>query len=115
VVVSPRFRANTDFLAPLGLESEGFEMRGEALGTLLRAEPTGATAVPGVWVAGNAGEPMAQVVASAAAGLRAGAMVNADLVEEEALAAVTTHLADRTPPGGAAGHPGDVRGVAGHS
>jgi hypothetical protein len=41
-----------------------------------------------VWVAGNVSDMSAQVVASAAAGLRAGAMINADLVTEDARRAV---------------------------
>jgi len=94
VVVSPSFRARAEFLAPLGLEPEPFQMGGEVLGTLIPAEPTGATAVQGVWVAGNATDAMAQVVASAAAGLRAGAMINADLIEEETHAAVSAHRAE---------------------
>ena len=88
VVVSPRFEACADFLAPLGLTAEPFEAGGVLLGTAVPADPTGATAVPGVWVAGNVADPTAQVIAAAAAGLRAGAMINADLVEEETRAAV---------------------------
>ena len=83
IVVAPGFRARSEFLAPLGLEPEPVEMGGEVLGTRIASGPTGATAVSGVWVAGNVGDPMAQVVSSAAAGLRAGAVINADLVEEE--------------------------------
>jgi thioredoxin reductase len=45
--------------------------------------------VPGVWVAGNVADLMAQVVTSAAAGLTAGARINADLMEEETAAAVS--------------------------
>jgi thioredoxin reductase len=44
-------------------------------------DPTGRTSVPGVWVAGNVTDPMAQVVSSAAAGLSAGAMINFDLIQ----------------------------------
>jgi thioredoxin reductase len=50
----------------------------------------GLTEVPGVWVAGNATDPFAQVGASAAAGALAGAHMNAHLVTadtDEALAA----------------------------
>ncbi len=73
---------------------DGHDHGGEVLGTLVPSEPTGATAVSGVWVAGNVGDAMAQVVSSAAAGLRAGAMVNADLIEEETQAALSTHRAE---------------------
>jgi thioredoxin reductase len=58
------------------------------VGTHLATDPTGQTAVPGVWAAGNVVGPMAQVMAAAAAGLAAGAMINADLVAEEARRAV---------------------------
>jgi thioredoxin reductase len=87
VVVSPVFRARADYLAGLGLAATPFEMGGQVLGTVLPADPSGATAVPGVWAAGNVVDAMAQVIASAAAGLRAGAMLNADLVEEDTQAA----------------------------
>jgi thioredoxin reductase/SAM-dependent methyltransferase len=91
VVVSPVFRARAEFLGPPGLEPEPFEVGGNVLGTLIPSEPTGATAVPGVWVAGNVSDAMAQVISAAAAGLRVGAMVNADLIEEETQAAVSAH------------------------
>jgi thioredoxin reductase len=50
--------------------------------------PTGATAVPGVWVAGNLTDIQAQVITAAAAGLTAGAAINFDLVLEETRPAV---------------------------
>lgn len=43
----------------------------------------GATTVAGVWVAGNVTDPFAQVGASAAAGVMAGAHINADLIAAE--------------------------------
>jgi thioredoxin reductase len=88
VVVAPRFTARADLLAPLGLAANDQEMRGSVVGSAVAADPTGATAVPGVWVAGNVSDMSAQVVVSAAAGMRAGAMINADLVAEEARRAV---------------------------
>jgi thioredoxin reductase len=96
VVVAPRFTANADVLAFLGVEATEQEMRGHVVGTAVTADPTGATAVPGVWVAGNVSDMSAQVVVSAAAGMRAGAMINADLVLEEARLAV---VASREPAG----------------
>ena len=48
----------------------------------------GTTKVPGVWVAGNASDPSAQVGASAAAGALAGAHINADLVTADTAAAL---------------------------
>ncbi|TFV75548.1 NAD(P)/FAD-dependent oxidoreductase [Blastococcus sp. CT_GayMR19] len=88
VVVAPRFTANADVLASLGLEATEQETRGHVVGSAVTADPTGATAVPGVWVAGNVSDMSAQVVVSAAAGMRAGAMINADLVMEDARNAV---------------------------
>ncbi|WP_104107120.1 bifunctional NAD(P)/FAD-dependent oxidoreductase/class I SAM-dependent methyltransferase [Nocardioides sp. 616] len=94
VVVSPRFEANAAFLAPLGLAPEPFQLGEDVLGTRVpTTESHGATTVPGLWVAGNVTDPMAQVVASAAAGLRAGAMINADLIGEETREAVAAHRA----------------------
>jgi thioredoxin reductase (NADPH) len=89
VVVAPRFTARADVLASLGLAATDQEMRGAVVGSAVAADPTGATAVPGVWVAGNVSDLSAQVVVSAAAGMRAGAMINADLVAEDARRAVT--------------------------
>ena len=47
-----------------------------------------ATEVPGVWVAGNVADLRSQVITSAAAGLTAGATINADLISEETRLAV---------------------------
>jgi thioredoxin reductase len=59
------------------------------IGTYVPAEdPTGRSAVPGVWVAGNVTDPMGQVVTSAGAGMTAGAAINMDLIAEETAAAV---------------------------
>jgi thioredoxin reductase len=88
VVVAPRFTARAGVLAALGLAATDQEMRGAVVGSAVDADPTGATAVPGVWVAGNVSDLSAQVVVSAAAGMRAAAMINADLVAEDARGAV---------------------------
>ena len=58
------------------------------------ADPSGATSVPGVWVAGNLANIQAQVITSAA-GLTAGAAINADLAAEDAKRAA--RAAPRTP------------------
>jgi thioredoxin reductase len=55
----------------------------------------GATAVPGVWVAGNVANLMDQVMSAAAAGVRAGAAINHDLIAEETRRAVAAARADR--------------------
>jgi thioredoxin reductase len=93
LVVAPRFTARAGFLSGLGLEAEPVEMNEHVVGSSVAADPTGATAVPGVWVAGNVADMSAQVVVSAAAGMRAGAMINADLVAEEARLAVAERQA----------------------
>jgi thioredoxin reductase len=58
------------------------------MGRKIASGLAGQTEVPGVWVAGNATEPFAQVGASAAAGALAGAHMNADLVTADTDAAL---------------------------
>jgi thioredoxin reductase len=88
VVVAPRFVANAELLADLGTVPVPMEMHGAVMGTYLPADPTGRTDVAGVWVAGNAGDLSAQVIVAAAQGLKAGAMINADLIDEDTARAV---------------------------
>lgn len=70
--------AQAGLLAALGLETEEMEMSGHVIGTRVPADPTGATSVPGVWVAGNVTTLNEQVIGAAAAGVRAAAAINAD-------------------------------------
>lgn len=86
LVVAPRFVANAEPLPSLGLEATENDF-----GSAVAAEPTGRTSVPGVWVAGNVTDQMAQVVSAAAAGLTAGAAINADLITEDTAAAVAAY------------------------
>ncbi|GAA2368236.1 NAD(P)/FAD-dependent oxidoreductase [Nonomuraea africana] len=88
VVVAPRFTARAGLLSGLGLEPTDQEMGGHVVGGYIAADPSGATATPGVWVAGNVASLTDQVIAAAAAGVRAGAAINADLVAEETRRAV---------------------------
>ncbi|MCM3662232.1 NAD(P)/FAD-dependent oxidoreductase [Georgenia satyanarayanai] len=74
-----------DGLEALGLPVE--ELPG-GMGRRVVSGMAGTTEVPGVWVAGNVTEPMAQVGASAAAGAMAGAHINAHLAAADADAAV---------------------------
>jgi pyruvate/2-oxoglutarate dehydrogenase complex dihydrolipoamide dehydrogenase (E3) component len=53
------------------------------LSAVLADERTGRTNVPGVWAAGNAVDPRAQVITAAGAGSAAAIDINADLVEED--------------------------------
>ena len=84
LVVAPRTIARAELLAPLGLAPAEVRLGEHSLGTHIETDPTGATAVPGVWVAGNLATVHAQVIAAASAGLTAGAAINLDLVLEEA-------------------------------
>src|SRR6185312_2265703 len=83
VIVAPRMTARAELLAPLGLTPAEVRLGEHVVGTRIEADHTGATAVPGVWVAGNISDIQAQVITSAAAGLTAGAAINFDLVLEE--------------------------------
>ncbi|MFI6388607.1 NAD(P)/FAD-dependent oxidoreductase [Nonomuraea sp. NPDC050547] len=80
LVVSPVMRARADFLKDLGIEPVVQEMDGHLIGSQIPAGPTGATDVPGVWVAGNVSGLMETVIGAAAAGLRAAVAINADLI-----------------------------------
>jgi len=84
VVVAPRLEARAELLEPLGLKPAEVLIGEYPVGTRIEADHTGATAVPGVWVAGNLTDPQAQVVSAAAAGLMAGAAINLDLILDEA-------------------------------
>jgi thioredoxin reductase len=83
LAVAPRMVARSELLATLGLVPTPSPM-----GEFIAADPTGLTAVPGVWVAGNVADLMAQVLSSAAAGAAAAAAINADLITEDVERAV---------------------------
>jgi thioredoxin reductase len=97
LVVSPVFTARSALLASLGLPVEPVAAMGHTVGTAVPAGPMGATAVPGVWVAGNVTDLMAQVATAAAAGLQAGAAINADLLFEEVALAVAARREPFSP------------------
>jgi thioredoxin reductase len=84
LIVAPRMVARAELLAPLGLAPAEVRMDGQVVGSQIEADPSGATSVPGVWVAGNLASIQAQVITSAASGLTAAAAINADLVAEDA-------------------------------
>ena len=88
LVVGPNFTSRADVLVSLGLGTTEMVVNGNVLGTFIEADPVGATSVPGVWVAGNVSAPMDTVVAASAAGVKAGAAINGDLIEEEVRSAV---------------------------
>jgi thioredoxin reductase len=85
LAVATAMRARTAGLTGLKLPME--DLPG-GMGRHYAAGPAGTTAVPGVWVAGNATDLTAQVGASAAAGALAGAYLNADLVTADTDAAL---------------------------
>lgn len=85
VTVGTRMVAKAGFLSDLGLEAQEHP---SGMGEYLPSGMGGSTAVPGVWLAGNVTDLSAQVGAAAAAGAMAGAQINAQMVMEEANAAV---------------------------
>lgn len=88
LVVGTRVEARGEALTALGLQPAPFLAGGVEYGTAVASDPTGRTAVDGVWLAGNVTTPMVQLIAAAAAGTMAGAAINADLIAEEVAAAV---------------------------
>lgn len=98
LAVATTMLARTDGLDGLKLPME--DLPG-GMGRHFATGPAGATSVRGVWVAGNATDPAAQVGASAAAGALAGARINADLVtaDTDAALAATLVLDPRTGRG----------------
>jgi thioredoxin reductase len=87
VFVRPRLVPANDLLVGMGceLDEKGW----------VKADAMGATSVPGVWVAGNAVDPRAQVVTAAGQGSAAAIGLHADLVEEDVERAVETLRARR--------------------
>ncbi|MEX5236700.1 NAD(P)/FAD-dependent oxidoreductase [Kocuria arenosa] len=83
VVVVPRFTVRSSLIDSLGLGTSQEEKKGHVVGTCVPSAPTGATDVPGVYVAGNVTDLHAQVLAAAAAGLKTGTAVNTDLLAED--------------------------------
>lgn len=74
LAVATLMQARTEGLEGLGLPVEDLP---DGMGRRFASGMAGATDAPGVWVAGNATDPTAQVGAAAAAGALAGAHINA--------------------------------------
>ena len=93
VFVRPRFVPNAELLVGLGcaLDADGW----------VTADNTGATSVPGVWVAGNVANPRAQVITAAGEGSAAAIALNADLVDEDVAQQVRRHRMGASLAGGA--------------
>lgn len=86
LVVAPRAEANVP--AALALDTAEFLVGDTAIGDYVPTDPMGATAMRGVWAAGNVTNVLDQVGSAAAGGVRAAAAINADLIEEEVRRAV---------------------------
>ena len=93
VFVRPRFVPNAELLASLGcvVDPDGWVV----------TDRTGATSVPGVWVAGNVGNPRAQVITAAGEGSAAALALNTDLVDEDVMQQVRRHRLRASLAGGA--------------
>jgi thioredoxin reductase len=88
VFVRPRFTPNDALLAALGCATHD--------NGWVVVDPSGRTSVAGVWAAGNAVNPRAQVITAAGEGSAAAIAINNDLVEEDvSLAVVGSRL--KTP------------------
>lgn len=79
--VRPQFVPNDTLLVDLGctVRDTGW----------VHVDGTGATSVPGVWAAGNAINPRAQVITAAGEGSAAAIAINNSLVEEDLPVAVS--------------------------
>lgn len=84
VVVGPRFRARAEPFASLGLRPAAHP---SGLGDFVEVDATGATAVSGLYAAGNLTDPSQQVVQAAADGSGVGAMVSFSLAHDDLQAA----------------------------
>ncbi len=75
VFIRPRFAPNDSLLVDLGcaVRDTGW----------VHVDATGATSVPGIWAAGNATNPRAQVITAAGEGSAAAIAINNDLVDED--------------------------------
>ncbi|GGL18826.1 NAD(P)/FAD-dependent oxidoreductase [Streptomyces flaveus] len=91
VVVPPNAHARADVLVSLGLRTTSQQFGTQSIGTYVPAtDPTGATEVAGVWLAGNVTNLAEQVIGAAAAGVNTAAAINADLVTEDTRQAVAS-------------------------
>jgi thioredoxin reductase/SAM-dependent methyltransferase len=84
VVVGPRFRVRAEPFASLGLRPAAHPT---GLGDFVETDATGATAVPGLYAAGNVTDPSQQVLQAAADGSRVGAMISFSLAHDDIRAA----------------------------
>ncbi len=84
VAVGPRYRVPAEPFEPLGLRPAAHPT---GLGDFVETDATGATAVPGLYAAGNVTDPSQQVLQAAANGARVGAMISFSLAHDDIRAA----------------------------
>ncbi len=80
VAVGPRYRVRAEPFATLGLRTAAHP---SGLGDHVETDATGATAVAGLYAAGNVTDPSQQVAQAAANGSRVGAMISFSLADED--------------------------------
>lgn len=91
VFIRPSIVPHADgLLAGLGCELDG--------DGFVTVDGTGATSTAGVWAAGNAADPRAQVITAAGAGSSAAIAINADLVRDDVAEAVAAGAPARPAP-----------------
>jgi thioredoxin reductase/SAM-dependent methyltransferase len=84
VAIGPRFSVRAEPFEPLGLRPSPHP---SGLGDYVETDATGATAVPGLYAAGNVTDPSQQVLQAAANGSRVGAMISFSLADDDIRAA----------------------------
>ena len=84
IAIGPRFRVRAEPFASLGLKPAEHP---NGLGDFVETDPTGATAIPGLYAAGNVTDPTQQVLQAAAAGSRVGGMISFSLAQDDIRAA----------------------------
>ena len=108
LAVGTRMEARSALLESLGLSPQ---VHPSGAGRFIETDAMGgATAVRGVYAAGNVSNLMAQVITAAAEGVMTGARINADLIEEETRWAVE----GRFGPFSAASEAAVSKSVQGH-
>jgi thioredoxin reductase len=90
LAVGAPIHAQVDILHALDVKPVEVRMGAHIIATQVAADATGATNVPGLWVAGNAADAKAQVITAAASGLTAAAAINMDLILADATAPTTS-------------------------
>ncbi len=84
IAIGPRFRVRAKPFASLGLKPAEHP---NGLGDFVETDATGATAIPGLYAAGNVTDPTQQVLQAAAAGSRVGSMISLSLAHDDIRAA----------------------------